>query len=276
MPVPLTKLLDDVVHLCPLPASTKKVMELADSDRASITDIGRVIATDPALATAVLRVANSALYAGMKVSQLDAAVIRIGLRELKALASAMSVLAAFRSKDPVQALLNERCVLSGTIANKLAKATKLIAPSLASTCGLLSEIGAMACLAGDTKEYSKLWQATVLDYSARVAQERERYSVTSFEIGRLFLERNSVPEEVSTAVGVELGGELEKLTRLQALVLVARHSAGVLLTSNLDDESAIITALDTLASLVEFAQLDGKGLYEVFLREGVLRDLVRR
>lgn len=276
MPVPLTKLLDDVVHLCPLPATTKKVMDLADSDRASIADIGRVIATDPALATAVLRVANSALYAGMKVSQLDAAVIRIGLRELKALASAMSVLAAFRSKDPVQAMLNERCVLSGTVANKLAKATKIIAPSLASTCGLLSEIGAMACLAGDTKEYSKLWQATLGDYSQRVALERERYSVTSYEIGRRFLERNSVPEEVYSAVGIELGEVTEKVSPLQSLVLIARHSTGILLTLNGEDEEIIVTALDTLVKTVEFAQLDGKGLYEIYLREGVLRDLGRK
>jgi HD-like signal output (HDOD) protein len=276
MPVPLTKLLDDVVQLCPLPATTKKVMELADSDRASIANIARVISTDPALATAVLRVANSALYAGMKVAQLEAAVIRIGLRELKSLASAMSVLAAFRSKDPVQAMLNERCVLSGTIANKVAKVTKAIEPSLASTCGLLSEIGAMACLAGDTKEYSKLWQQTDKNYAERVAKERERYSVSSFEIGRQFLERNSVPDEVSNAVGVELGVDMDKLTRLQALVLTARHSAAILLTNDINDEAVIVANLDELAKTVEFAQMDGKSLYELFLREGVLRDLTRR
>jgi HD-like signal output (HDOD) protein len=276
MSVPLTKLLDDVVQLCPLPATTKRVMELADSDRASIGDIGRVISTDPALATAVLRVANSALYAGMKVSQIDAAVIRIGLRELKALASAMSVLAAFRSKEPVQGILNERCVLAGAIANKLARATKSVDPSMASTCGLLSEIGAMACLAADTKEYAKLWKDTVNDYPSRIIKEKARYSVTSFEVGRRFLERNSVPEEVSNAVGVELGVETEKLSRLQALVLIARHSSAVLQTVNLNDENAVVAALDEFAKVVEFAQLDGKALYEHYLREGFLRDLTRR
>jgi Cdc6-like AAA superfamily ATPase len=57
---------------------------------------------------------------------------------------------------------------------------------------------------------------------------------------------------------------------------MARHSSAILLTSNLDDEAPVIAALDELAKFVEFAQLDGKALYELFLNEGLLRDLSRR
>ncbi|MGC4066834.1 MAG: HDOD domain-containing protein [Polyangiaceae bacterium] len=162
--------------------------------------------------------ANSALYGGMKVSQLDAAVIRIGLRELKELATAMSVLAAFRSKEPVQGQLHERSVLSGGIANKVAKATRLQTPSTASTCGLLSEIGAMACFAADAKEYGKLWRETYGNGPSRVARERERYGVTSFEVGRRFLERNGLPEEVYSTVGAELGSAPEQYTPEQRIL----------------------------------------------------------
>ena len=264
------------MHLCPLPATTKKVVELADSDRASIAAIVQAISGDPALATAVLRVANSALYAGMKVSQLDAAVIRIGLRELKDLASAMSVLSAFRSKDPVQTTLQDRSVLAGAIANKLAKVTKLMPPSTASTCGLLCEIGAMACLAVDGKVYSKIWLETANDFALRVAKETERYAVTSFEIGRRFLERNSLPDEVSSVVGAELGADSSTLTVPQKVCLAARHSAAILVAFGATDESATIGSLEGLMLQLDFAQLDGKGLYELLLREGLMRDLGRR
>jgi HD-like signal output (HDOD) protein len=276
MAFPVSKLLDDVVRLCPLPSTTKKVIELADSDRSSIGAIVAAISTDPALATAVLRVANSALYGGMKVSQLDAAVIRIGLRELRELATAMSVLAAFRSKEPVQAQLHERSVMGGGIANKVAKATRLSAPATAATCGLLSEIGAMACFAADAKEYGRLWKETLGDGSARVARERERYGVASFDVGRRFLERNGLPEEVFATVGAELGGPPEDYTAAQRICLVARHSSELLLTIGADDEARTEQALDRLASMVGLAGFDGKTLYELYLREGLLRDLSRR
>lgn len=276
MAFPLSKLLDDVVHLCPLPATTKKVIELADSDRASIHAIVQAISTDPALATAVLRVANSALYAGMKVAQLDAAVIRIGLRELKDLASAMSVLAAFRSKDPVQAALHERSVLAGGIANKFAKVTKAMSPSTASTCGLLCEIGAMACLAVDGKEYVKLWKETATDYSARTAREIERYTVTTVEIGRRFLERNSVPEEITQAVGADIGMDSSGFGKPQKVSVIARHAAAILQTFGADDEAATISRLEDLTQGVALEDLNGQGLYDLFLREGLMRDLGRR
>lgn len=276
MAFPLSKLLDDVVRLCPLPATTKKVIELADSDRASIASIVQAISSDPALATAVLRVANSALYAGMKVAQLDAAVIRIGMRELKDLASAMSVLAAFRSKDPVQASMHERSILAGAIANKFAKVTRAMTPSTASTCGLLCEIGAMACFAVDGKEYSKLWKETSRDVALRAAREVERYTVTSVEIGRRFLERNSVPEEIASAVGAEFGADSSAFTPAQKVSVIARQSAWILQTFGADDEGVTTALLDEVMQAVAFGDLDGKGLYELFLREGLMRDLGRR
>ncbi len=107
---PIATLLDRVAEVCPLPVTTHKVMALANSDKSSIADVARVISTDPALAVAVLRVANSAVFGAGKVDRLDSAVIRIGLRELRELAGAMSLLAAFRSQAEVQIQLHDRSV----------------------------------------------------------------------------------------------------------------------------------------------------------------------
>jgi len=154
--------------------------------------------------------------------------------------------------------------------------TKLMPPSTASTCGLLCEIGAMACLAVDGKVYSKIWLETANDFALRVAKETERYAVTSFEIGRRFLERNSLPDEVSSVVGAELGADSSTLTVPQKVCLAARHSAAILVAFGATDESATIGSLEGLMSQLDFAQLDGKGLYELLLREGLMRDLGRR
>jgi HD-like signal output (HDOD) protein len=270
-PDPLAWLLDDAVKLCPLPATTQRVIRLTASDKSSIAAIVQAISNDPALATQVLRVANSATYAGPKLAQLDGAVIRIGLRELRDLSAAMSLLASFRSRDGVQVVLHDRSVLAGSIANALARATGLVAPSTAATIGLLCEIGAMVCLAVDGKEYAMLWKDTAQAPLERLARERARYSVSSFEIGRRYLLRNSVPEDVCTAVGIEADVASESMSVLQKLCLLARSAAPIVFAgSRVGAISKLRDQLDVLSAPIGFATLDGKGLFDLFKDTGLL------
>jgi HD-like signal output (HDOD) protein len=171
----LSTLLDRVAEVCPLPMTTNKVMELLRSDKSNIADIAKVITTDPALAAAVLRVANSAIFGAGKVDRLDSAIMRIGFRGLRELAGAMSLLAAFRSQAELQLQLHDLSVVAGSIANRLAKELGAIVPATAFTCGLLSEIGAMACLAVDGKHYVPIW----IEH-ARTPLERRR-AIFGFE-----------------------------------------------------------------------------------------------
>ncbi|HEY5957536.1 MAG TPA: HDOD domain-containing protein, partial [Polyangiaceae bacterium] len=151
-------LLDRVAEVCPLPKSADRLLELTGSDRASIPEVARVISTDPALAAAVLRIANSAIFGGGNVDRLETAVMRMGLRDLHDMAAAMSLFAAFRNRGELLVNLHDRSVVAGAVAHRLAKAKGGIQPNVAFTTGLLSEIGAMACLSVDGKEYSQIWK----------------------------------------------------------------------------------------------------------------------
>lgn len=276
-PVLLSRLLDDAVKLCPLPATTQRVVQLADSDRASIATIVQAISNDPALAAAVLRVANSVMYTGLKLAQLDGAVIRIGLRELRELASAMAMLASFRSRDGIQVILHDRSVLAGGIASKLAKVTGQLVPATAATCGLMSEIGAMACLAVDGKEYAKLWKEFGSNPTERVAREKPRYPVTSFEVGRRHLLRNGVPEEVGEAIYVDVCMDTDAMQPIQKLTLLARQAAPLLLVGGRAGANHKLgDQLDTLALQIGYAKLSGRELLELFKESGLLRDQAHR
>lgn len=273
----ITVLLDRVAEVCPLPTTTHKVMALANSDRSSIAEVARVISTDPALAAAVLRVANSSIFGAGKVDRLDAAVIRIGLRELRELAGAMSLLAAFRSQAELQLQLHDRSVVSGSIANRLAKETNQAITATAFTCGLLGEIGAMACLAVDGKAYSAIWKDYLHSPSERIEREKERYTVSSFEIGRRFLQRNALPDNVCDAVGTELGACTSELEPLQKITVLARHSSPVVLScAHEGGYDSVHERLETLALQVGFAELDGKRLFDVCVRAGVLAEAALR
>jgi HD-like signal output (HDOD) protein len=274
---PLATLLERVAEVCPLPATTHKVMALANSDRSSIAEVTRVISTDPALAAAVLRVANSAVFGAGKVDRLDSAVIRIGLRELRELAGAMSLLAAFRSQAELQIQLHDRSVVSGSIANRLAKETNQVATATAFTCGLLSEIGAMACLAVDGKYYASIWKESANSPVERIEREKARYTVSSFEIGRRFLTRNSLPDNVCNAVGTEFGADPAALAALDRITLLARHSAPIVLSAAREGAyTKVGDRLEALARQVGFENFDGKFLFDVCVRAGVLAEAALR
>jgi HD-like signal output (HDOD) protein len=67
----------------------------------SIEDVNQLISADPGLASQVLRVANSAFYAGLsKVNTIREAIIRLGSREVANLAMLTTQQDLYRSEDP--------------------------------------------------------------------------------------------------------------------------------------------------------------------------------
>jgi hypothetical protein len=131
----------------------------------------------------------------------------------------------------------------------------------------------MACIAVDGKHYVPIWKETVRDTPARILRETERYSVTSFEIGRRFLSRNNLPENICAAVGSVLGMEPSELQPLDRVTLLARHASPVVLGAAvqgvLDDT---VQQLATLSQQVGLASLDGQSLLELCVRAGAIAE----
>ncbi|HET9957746.1 MAG TPA: HDOD domain-containing protein, partial [Polyangiaceae bacterium] len=183
------------------------------------------------------------------------------------LAAAMALFATFRSKAELTLQLHELCVASASIAHGIAKKTQHAPPSTAFVCGLLCEIGAMACLVFDGKEYVKLWQHASGDPQNRGELERERYGVSSYEIGRRFLERNSLPPNVSAAVGADLIKDPEQADPLGKITVVARH-APTAIARGVGQPDQLRAGLAELADRVKLPKLDGELLFDICAKVG--------
>lgn len=96
------KITNDTLVLPTLPEVAIKVREAADNPDVNLMEMCDVIAHDPALAARMIKVSNSAfLGRSVKVSTLNQAVTRIGLRQIKNIATAMAMEQLFVSKNPV-------------------------------------------------------------------------------------------------------------------------------------------------------------------------------
>ncbi len=96
------KINNDTLVLPTLPEVAVKVREAADNPEINLLDMSDVIAHDPALSARMIKVANSAfLGRSIKVSTLNQAVTRIGLRQIKNIATAMAMEQLFVSKNKI-------------------------------------------------------------------------------------------------------------------------------------------------------------------------------
>ncbi|WP_100656165.1 HDOD domain-containing protein [Alteromonas flava] len=98
------KINNDTLVLPTLPAIALKVRKAADDPEINLNAMSDVISQDPSLSARMIKISNSA-YMGrtVKVSSVSQAVTRIGLRQIKNIATALAMEQLFVSKNDVVA-----------------------------------------------------------------------------------------------------------------------------------------------------------------------------
>jgi len=96
------KIKQDTLVLPTLPEVALKVRSAADDPDITLNHMSDIIAQDPALSLGMIKVANSALLGrSVKVESVSQAVTRIGLRQIKSIATAMAIEQVFVSNNDV-------------------------------------------------------------------------------------------------------------------------------------------------------------------------------
>ena len=146
LPPDIQKAMSRVTEIGSLPEIATKVAEIVEDPRASAQDVHDVVQSDPALATKILKIVNSAFYGlPSQIASLDRAIVMIGLSTVRnvALATSLSSLVKpgqisdqFEARD-----LWQHCVAVGVCARMLARAGKRVPPDEALVAGLVHDMG---------------------------------------------------------------------------------------------------------------------------------------
>ncbi len=91
--------LSRIGEIATLPEVTAKIISVVDDPRSTARDLHNIIKNDPALATKILKVVNSAFY-GLpgQVSDLDRAIVLLGLSAVKNIAISASISRLFTAE----------------------------------------------------------------------------------------------------------------------------------------------------------------------------------
>lgn len=131
------------------PALLPRLAALLARPDADVEDLAALVSLDPVLASATVRMANSAYFAsGTRVESVGQAVLRLGARELYRLA-ALSLASRWMAIEVkgYRWEAGDFCrasLVKAVAAETLAQSTGKVDPALAYTCGLVHEIGKLA------------------------------------------------------------------------------------------------------------------------------------
>ncbi|HMS83139.1 MAG TPA: HDOD domain-containing protein [Nitrospira sp.] len=225
------------IELPLLPQAASKVMALASDPNADAAKLSALIHQDQALATHVLKIANSPAYMPRSpVVSLQHAVAMLGITQLSEIAFTASLkVGAFQVpgyEDEVKQLWRHS-LASGAFAKEVARAKRMNVES-AYLCGLLHEIGKPVVLRTTmmiARDRSKEWVkalATILDNKSHVKTLIEGYHT---RVGILIADKWGLPKQVAETI--QYYGDYEHTTVFRQecmLTFVADRLASHLLT----------------------------------------------
>ena len=232
-----------------------RIKELADDPESSLTDIARLVQTEPVLSARVLKMANSVLLnpSGQAITAVPPAVMRIGLLPVRTLAfvTASRQLSDDLRSESLQLIASALWMHAIDVASRawaLARRRKLCAPDTALIAGMLRNIGEFYLIAR-LAEYP--------DLSADPVRVAEFVSTWRGAVGSLLLEAMGLPTELSEGIDDSaLYGRIWPPRSLNDLLSIASLSA--VSPNPFDDESEEARArlLEAAVPAGERAELD--------------------
>lgn len=225
-----------------LPDVAVLVGQTVNQDHADAHRVAKVIENDPVISAKIIKVANSARYAGAtSIAALPDAVARIGLSTVHSLVITFALRELFRSQSPVLNRIMkdqwEQARELGAICHVLASRCKHINPETALLAGLVHNIGSVAIIT-HARDYPGLAEDT--EVLQQVIENLKS------PVGKMILTYWEFPKAVVEAAGDDPMRQHDGPCDMGDLVTIARHHVDSLA---LEDEEAPELSLPAYSKL---------------------------
>jgi HD-like signal output (HDOD) protein len=225
------KVLKLVGNMPTLPDVAARAMALSDDPNATVVDFGRLIEGDGAIATDLLRVANSALYRGCSpVVTPSQAVIRMGMFPCKSLVVSISMKSLMRNMAEAQTQQCEELwhhgFVTGCLCLQINRSFQLKFNGEEFSAGLLHDLGRILLLLADAECFAQVDGLDFVEEPELLDRERDAIGIDHCSLGGWFGKHNKLPDVLIHAMKHHHDrGVLADDKRLVTLVATADHMA---------------------------------------------------
>ena len=198
----ISSFLLDQTNLPPMPATAMRVVRLCRNSDVNADQLTKVIETDQAMAAELLRTANSALYKrSVSVTNIRAAVVRIGLKNVSNLAIGLSAKALHQTVTPRSQKLWQESRTIAAAAQVIAALFKL--EEDAYVAGLLHNVGMTLLNNLDSDRFEQAIEMQLDGMSAEEA-ERECFGVDHATLGHALALKWQIDRRLRKRIGAHL------------------------------------------------------------------------
>jgi HD-like signal output (HDOD) protein/signal transduction histidine kinase len=206
-------ILQSLEGLPTLPIVALQLLEATSSRSSTTGEIVRLIESDPALTTRIMKMVHRAdLGAGSTISTVERAVVLLGLEAVRNTVLAVSVFEVFQSAGAASPSFNrnefwKHCIavaccselLAGAMVAKGGKAAG-VEPSEAFICGLLHDMGKVALDATLPKSFARVVEAAELLRGNIADLERTVIGLDHMVVGKRLAERWDLPSNLRDCI----------------------------------------------------------------------------
>ena len=201
-----SKRFDELKATGQLPSPTgiaMQILKMAQSDDVGVSDVSRLVQGDPALAGRILKLVNSALYAGSRqITAISDAVARLGLKTVWQVALGFSVISNYRHGRCRKFNYDDywsHSLASAVAAQRMAKSSGIAQSEEAFTCGLLCQTGRLALACVFPEAYSNVIDAARGDETDLLNLEQTTFALDHREFTAAILQDWGLPNHWVTA-----------------------------------------------------------------------------
>ncbi len=188
MPKNLDNIIEQIDELPTLQQVAVRLLQIIDNPKSTVQDVNRVVTQDPALASKILKLVNSA-YIGLqnKVSNLQQAIVMLGFNMIKGMALSVSVFDVFtetlEGDEKFRRDFWMHSITTATVCRQVASDVGGVDPEVAFVLGLLHDIGKMVLDIHAHEEWRAIMKAVREEKTTFFTAERKVLETDHAEIG---------------------------------------------------------------------------------------------
>ena len=233
----ILKLVNKTLDLPTIPDVLIRLNDVVSADDSSAEDVANVIALDPAIATNVLRIVNSAYYGlQVRVSSIGLAVSIMGFSMTKKVVLKAAVFSVFGKNRPASEYFDpvafwQHSIFAGVAARHLGRESSLFAEANDEDlyiCGLLHDIGKIILFERAGSSYHELLEESASSGRPEMELETEAFGFTHADVGSVLGVKWFLPDDLTIAIRYHHAPQHDPFHRsLSSLIHLADHLAWV-------------------------------------------------
>lgn len=188
-----------------LPSIVAQVLQVTNDPESSAADLMEVVQPDPSMCTAILKVANSALFGQpKKVSSLERAITLLGFNEVESIVLGKAVVTSFQAilkghEDELREFWQHSFTCG--LAAKIIAVHLNLSSGQFFMAGLIHDIGKLAMLLSFPKEYGSTNMLNQFSSHSQLQQESKLFGISHELVGGKLLQKWNFPQNLLFSIG---------------------------------------------------------------------------